>query len=313
MMTKKKKKKKKNEGGLLKKSKGFSGVFTALVTPFSDGKVDETSFAKLVEWQLDKGVDGFVVNGTTAESPNLSWEEVKSLYSIVRKISGKEFPILLGTGSNSTQETVESTKKAEDMGASGALVVVPYYNKPPQRGIVDHFSTVANAVQFPILLYNVPARTIVSMDIDTIYTLSEIENIVGIKEATGNIAFGVKIREVCGLNFLISSGDDISCIELMINGGDGVVSVISHLIPNQLKELCTLGCQGNQEAVNQYKNFNHLNQLLGIEPNPMPVKMGLYLMGIIESPEMRLPMVTLSDANKVQLKNCLEKLEILYG
>lgn len=272
----------------------FSGVITALATPFMEGEIDLSSFRRLIQFQLKNGVDGFVINGTTAESPTLNIEEVQRLFEVARAEVGDTFPLILGTGSNSTAKTIAATERARDWGASAALVVVPYYNKPTQEGMVAHFSKVAESVSIPILVYNVPGRTIVGMDEKTVTDLSKVENIVGIKEASGDVAFGCKLRESIGPNFTITSGDDPTCIDLCSKVGDGVISVISHIIPRELKEFYV---QSKEDSTTNEKFLSKYQSLLDTvysEPNPTGIKMALYKMGIFDSPEMRLPLVKMT-------------------
>lgn len=290
----------------------LEGIFTALVTPFESQKVDYYSLQKLVEWQIEKGVDGFVINGTTAESPTLEADEVKKILSCVKKWVPQGFPLFLGTGTNSTRSTIEKTKEARNLEADGALVVVPYYNKPPQRGIIQHFEAVADEVKgWPILLYNVPGRTVVSMHADTVVTLSQIENIVGIKEASGDMNLAKEILRGCPKNFILTSGDDSSCMELMALGGKGVISVISHIIPEELKKISLLAKEKKEEAFSKYQMFNELNRLLGCESNPIPVKCALYQMGIIKEPEVRLPLVAMGKEYSQKLGICLSQLGVI--
>ncbi|RME16528.1 MAG: 4-hydroxy-tetrahydrodipicolinate synthase [Bdellovibrio sp.] len=268
----------------------FKGVFTATITPFKSQKIDDESFLRLLKSQMDQGVDGFVINGTTGESPCLSEEEVKKLFSMTRKEVGSHFPLLLGTGSNCTTKAVEMTKKAEEWGADGALVVVPYYNKPPQEGLYEHFKTVASSVSIPIFLYNVPSRTVVSLDEDTIAQLSEEKNIVGIKEATGNISFFQRIKEKVKRDFIYLSGDDNSLYEFSSHGGHGVISVISHILPKETKEVILHGQKKENLPKGLEERFSFYNDLLGRYTNPIAIKILLFLKGLIDSPEVRLPL-----------------------
>jgi 4-hydroxy-tetrahydrodipicolinate synthase len=268
--------------------KPFSGVTTALVTPFRSGRLDEGSFLKLIKTQLQGGVQGFVINGTTAESPNMTPEEVQVLFQWAKKNTPEKFPLIVGTGSNSTAQTVENSKRAEKMGADAALVVVPYYNKPPQAGLFEHFRTVADAINIPLILYNVPSRTVTSLEVETIHKLSAHPQIVGIKEASGNISLARQIRKSCGDQFLLLTGDDATYEEFMDAGGDGVISVASHIIPEAFLK-------------RQTKLFQDLIQLLFCESNPMPVKAALAAMKIIQSDELRLPMVPMSAGGKEKL------------
>lgn len=278
--------------------KPFSGVTTALVTPFINGKVDFDSLENLVKDQIKRGVQGFVVNGTTAESPTLTPAETKEIFELVKKKSPAKFPIIFGTGSNSTEKTINSSRAAEKMGADAILVVVPYYNKPPQSGMFEHFKSVADKVNIPVILYNVPSRTIVSLEIDTIKKLSKHPNIAGIKEATGNIQFAKQIREACGNEFTLLSGDDASYDQFVSAGGDGIISVASHIIPEVM-----LNVQAS-------KHLDLINALF-IESNPIPVKMALSMMKIIKSPELRLPLITLNSAFTMKLKTEMMKVGLI--
>lgn len=276
----------------------WQGVITALITPFKNGKVDYSSLERLLESQIREGVNGFVVHGTTGESPTLSNVERKEVYDFVRSHVPKDMRLLVGTGSNSTEKTIQASKEAEAWGASGLLVVVPYYNKPPQRGLVQHFTAVADQVNIPVLLYNVPGRTIVSLDLDSVVQLSRHPRIEGIKEASGNLELARKIREACGPEFSLLSGDDGTADEFQRQGGDGVISVVSHILPRATKE----------KKLSEYKE---IVDLMGCEANPIPVKMALHLMGIIDSPELRLPLVELAPHWKEKLSGALKKAGLL--
>ena len=273
--------------------KKFKGIITALITPFNKGEIDYISLEKLIQFQLNKKVSGFVINGTTAESPTLTKKEKNDIFSFVKSKVPKGFPLIMGTGSNSTAETMEAAKEAEKMGADAQLVVVPYYNKPPQRGLLEHFKAVAEVVQIPTILYNVPSRTITSLELETIKKLSEHPHIIGIKEASGNIGFASEIRKACGESFILLSGDDGTYDEFMEIGGDGVISVSSHIIP---------------EIMEQRKARSHkdLIDALFMEANPIPVKKALQVMGIIKSSECRLPLVELSETNTVKLTKLMQ-------
>lgn len=275
--------------------KKLSGLTTALITPFQNGEVDYKSLEKLVEFQLAKKVDGFVINGTTAESPTLLADERRKIFKRMKSICPEKTGLIMGTGSNSTAQTIENSKEAEKEGADACLVVVPYYNKPTQQGLFEHFKAVAESVNIPVILYNVPGRTITSLEIETIEKLSQHPNILGIKEATGDITFAKKIREKCGKQFLLLSGDDGTYDDFMeLALGDGVISVASHVIPEEMK---TLKIKQNKDLID----------LLFIEANPIPVKMALYQMGIIASPELRLPLTTMSKAPAEKLRANLKQ------
>ena len=292
----------------MKSQSNFKGVFSALVTPFQNDKIDFKSFAKLVEYQLKNGINGFVVNGTTAESPTLSWEEVEKLYACVREISGSQVPIVLGTGTNSTANTIEVTKKAEGFGADAALVVVPYYNKPPQRGLEAHFSAVARGTKLPIILYNVPGRTITGMSAETIVALSKIQNIVAIKEASGDLTFDQDLKSQLSPEFTLLSGDDPTYISFLKLGGGGIISVMSNAITSACARWTRLASEKNwQQAEADFANYQKLISLMYVEANPIPIKWILFKMGIISSPEMRLPLVELDKAHFDKITDELKK------
>ena len=283
------------------------GIITALVTPFQNGQVDKASLIKLVQLQLNAGVSGLVVNGTTAESPTLYSEEVESIFRIVKSEVGNQIPILVGTGSNSTSKTVELSRQAQGWGCSGLLLVTPYYNKPTQKGLIKHFQTVAESVDVPIMLYNVPGRTITELECETLAKLSSVPNITALKEATGDLKFGAKIKEEVAL--ALFSGDDFTCFDLMDLGGVGVVSVISNLVPKTMVEFANeVFSKGSTQG---YKRYQKLLELLYCEPNPTPTKMALYQMGLISSPEMRLPLMKMTLENTRLLTDELQNLELL--
>jgi len=273
--------------------KNFKGVFSALITPFDQGQVDYVSLKKLVDFQLEKGVQGFVINGTTAESPTLEAFEREKIFKEIKSWVPQKFPLIMGTGSNSTSKTIQESKEAEKIGADGVLVVVPYYNKPPQRGLLEHFKAVADATQIPNILYNVPSRTITFLELETIKKLSEHPNIFGIKEASGNIELAKQIRQSCGESFSLLSGDDGTYDDFMAAGGNGVISVASMIIPEAMLKI-------------KSKDYRELIDMLFIEANPIPLKKALQLMGIIKSAECRLPLVTLSETHAEKLKKMMK-------
>ncbi|HRO66936.1 MAG TPA: 4-hydroxy-tetrahydrodipicolinate synthase [Pseudobdellovibrionaceae bacterium] len=290
----------------------LKGVFTALITPFQNGKIDFASLERLLARQLAGGIDGFVVNGTTAESPTLSEEEVADLFSFVRKKVGAKVPLILGTGSNSTEDTIAATRRAEQWGADAALVVVPYYNKPPQRGLFAHFKAVADATRLPILLYNVPGRTITSLELETIRKLSEIENIVGIKEASGKIEFASEIRKACGKDFVLLSGDDGTYAKFLEAGGDGVISVASHILPEAFSRWTKALHQGDAaSSLKEIPQYAKVIDLLFVEANPIPVKKALQFMGVIQSASLRLPLVEMDEKLALSLKEEMVRCGIL--
>ena len=217
----------------------------------------------------------------------------------------------MGTGSNNTADTVAATRAAASWGADAALVVVPYYNKPPQRGLFQHFQKVAECSELPIILYNVPGRTITRLELDTIVELSRVKNIVGVKEATGDIEFGRELVRECGGDFMVASGDDGTFLNLISVGAQGVTSVASHILPREFSDWCARARKGDSGPLDEFEKYRELNDYLYVEANPIPVKMALHLMGIIESPELRLPMVTLAEPFKAELKNKMTAVGLL--
>jgi 4-hydroxy-tetrahydrodipicolinate synthase len=281
------------------------GVISALITPFLDQEVDYASLEKCVEFQLSHGVNGFVVNGTTAESPTLKPSEVKKIFSVVKAIAGLNVPVILGTGSNSTEKTIENTKLASDLGADAALVVVPYYNKPPQRGLSMHFKAVAKNSDIPIILYNVPGRTITSLSEDTILELADTKKIIGIKEASGDLAFDQKLKSSLPPDFIFLSGDDETYLDFLKLGGQGIISVMSNVIPQKTAQWLKMIQQGDITAAEiDFQNYKQFISGLYVEANPIAPKWVLYKMGIIKSAELRLPLVELD----FQHRRAVEKL-----
>lgn len=274
----------------------IKGVISALVTPFLNGKVDYDSLENLVKYQLKNGIDGFVVNGTTAESPTLSWSEISEIFKKTRALVGPQFPLILGTGSNSTAKTIEDTKKAQEIGADAVLVVVPYYNKPPQRGLIQHFNAIAEATQLPIILYNVPGRTITAMTNETILEIAKHKNVLGVKEASGDLKQDADLFKRKSSNFVMLTGDDPTYIDFMQLGGHGVISVMSNILTSECARWTKL-CSENrfEEAHTDFKKYAKLIQLMYCEANPIPIKWMLFKKGIIKSPELRLPLVTLDE------------------
>jgi len=292
--------------------KPFSGIITALATPFDQNSLDLKSFDNLLSYQIEQNIEGFVVNGTTGESPTLKSNEVEELFSIAKKKVQSKIPIIVGTGSNCTEKTIYDSREAEKWGADALLVVVPYYNKPPSRGLYQHFKIIAESVQVPIILYNVPGRTITSLDVETILKLSEIKNIIGIKEASGRVSMAIEIRRACSEDFLLLSGDDGTFVDFLGAGGDGVISVASHLIPSQMKNWQTWVKSGNiNKAKEDLKKYLNWIDLLFCEANPIPLKRALQMKGLFASAELRLPLVELEEEMTFKLKNEMQRIGIL--
>lgn len=292
--------------------KNLKGTFTALITPFKNGAIDFPSLDKMMKHQLENGVDGFVINGTTAESPTLTGPEKEELFKHARQFCGDKVPLIMGTGSNSTAQTIEDSKKAEKLGADAILVVVPYYNKPPQRGLFQHFKAVAESVKIPTILYNVPGRTITSLEVNTIRDLSKVAGVVGIKEASGKIDLAAEIIKACGNNFVMLSGDDGTYVDFLGAGGNGVISVASHVIPRQMAQWKKWAEAGEiAKAKADITKYNDLINLLFCEANPIPVKKALQLMGLTSSAELRLPLMELTPEHTEKLQQEMKKVGLL--
>jgi len=288
----------------------FRGTFTALVTPFRNGAFDVAAFEKLVESQIAAGISGVVAVGTTGESPTLSHEERQEVIRTTIAMAKKRCQVLAGTGSNATQHAVADTKTAEKLGADGALLVAPYYNKPSQEGLFHHFKTIADATSLPILLYNIPGRCGVDIAPDTVTRLAkECSNIVSIKEASGSVERISDLRARLPESFTILSGDDALTLPFMSVGAVGVVSVASNLFP---AEVCALvgafECGNAKLALDLHRKMFPLFKDLFIEPNPVPVKTALAWRGLM-SGEVRLPLCEMSEPNQARLRRTLEAFE----
>ncbi len=289
----------------------FEGAYVAIVTPFKNGKIDEETFRNLIREQIDQGTNGIVPCGTTGESATLNHAEHDQAISIVVEACKGKVPVLAGTGSNSTREAVLLTQHAQKAGANGALLITPYYNKPTQNGLYEHFATVARETDLPIVLYNVPSRTSVNMTPDTVARLAKIKNIVAIKEASGSLQQATEIIDQCGDDFTLLSGEDGLIWPLMAIGAKGVISVTSNLVPEKVSRLVALGMAGKvEEARALHFELMKLTNALFIETNPIPVKTALGLMGKID-PELRLPLCALSGDSLEKLKSVLREYSLI--
>ena len=288
----------------------FRGTFTALVTPFRNGGIDAAAFEKLIESQIAAGISGVVAVGTTGESPTLSHEERQELIGLAVATAKKRCQVLAGTGSNATQHAVADTKMAEKLGADGALLVAPYYNKPSQEGLFRHFKAIADATALPIMLYNIPGRCGVDIASDTVTRLAkECRNIVTIKEASGSVERVSELRARLPESFTILSGDDSLTLPFMSVGAVGVVSVASNLFPTGVCALVrAYECGDAKLALNLHRKMFPLFKDLFIEPNPVPVKTALGWRGAM-SGEVRLPLCEMSEANQARLRRTLEEFE----
>jgi len=279
----------------------------AIVTPFSEGKVDYEALGSLIDFQIENGTDAIVPCGTTGESATLSMEEHCRVIDITVEAVNKRIPVIAGSGGNSTAEAVELTRHAKESGADATLQVAPYYNKPTQEGLYRHFKAVAESVDIPIIVYNIPGRTAVNIEPETIARLAEIPNIVGVKEATGSMKQITDIIRLCGDDFTVLSGEDYITFPLLAVGGKGVISVVSNVAPKDMADLCTLYLEGKvREARDLYYRVLPLCHALFYETNPAPVKAALKMMGKIASDEVRLPLVPMQPANRERLKKVIE-------
>lgn len=290
----------------------FKGSAVALVTPFyQDGSVNFEKFEELLEFHISHGTDAILVNGTTGESPNITEEEFAELVKRAAKKIDKRVPLIAGTGSNSTAHSLKLSLMAEELGADALLIITPYYNKATPDGILKHFLTVADAVDLPIILYNVPGRTAVNLTPEVVYEASRHKNIVAVKEASGNISQVLKIRALCGEDFGIYSGNDDIIIPTLASGGIGVISVLANILPQETHDMVIHHLDGRQEeALAMQVKYNELIEALFTEPNPIAVKEAMNLIGMEAGP-VRLPLTPLSKSNQDRLENALRELKLM--
>ncbi|MCS3902121.1 4-hydroxy-tetrahydrodipicolinate synthase [Methylohalomonas lacus] len=277
----------------------FKGSMVAIATPMQAGVAPDTALdpdamAQLVEFHIENGTDAIVAVGTTGESATLDETEHGTVIrQVVEQVNGR-VPVIAGTGANSTTEAMRLTRHARDVGADACLLVTPYYNKPTQEGLYQHYRTVAESVDIPQILYNVPGRTACDMQPETVGRLAQIDNIVGLKDANTDLDRVRKMRELCGDDFMLVSGDDATAMDFMLAGGDGVISVTANVVPKAMHDLCVAATAGDSVAAAEInKSIEKLNQDLFIESNPIPVKWALHRMGLIQ-PGIRLPLTWLS-------------------
>ncbi|OPX19903.1 MAG: 4-hydroxy-tetrahydrodipicolinate synthase [Desulfobacca sp. 4484_104] len=287
----------------------FQGAIVAIVTPFQNGQLDEEAYRQLIEFQIANGTHGIVPCGTTGESATLSHAEHKRVVEICIAQVNKRVPVIAGSGSNNTAEALELTKHAQTAGADAALMITPYYNKPTQEGLYQHYKKVAEATKIPIIVYNVPGRTSLNLLPETVARLAEFPNIVGIKEATGDLKQGSKVVQLCGDKITVLSGDDFTALPLMAMGGKGVISVISNVAPKDMAQMCDAYLGGDLARARQlhYKMLP-LMEAMFFETNPVPAKTTLKLMGKITG-EVRLPLCPMSAANEDKLRQVM----VRYG
>ncbi|GAA0448822.1 MAG: 4-hydroxy-tetrahydrodipicolinate synthase [Bacillota bacterium] len=287
----------------------FGQVLTAMVTPFdAKGNIDFNQTEILIEYLLDNGTDGLVVAGTTGESPTLTTEEKISLFNHVVKTVNNRVPVIAGTGSNNTQASIALTKEAERCGVDAIMLVAPYYNKPNQQGLYEHFKTIAMETSLPVMLYNIPGRSIVNITAETTIALSKIDNIVSIKEASGDLDQVSEIIEATNDTFSVYSGDDSMTLPLLSIGGAGVISVASHIIGQEMQQMVNLYNQGDTKgAAKLHRKLLPVMKGLFTAPSPSPVKAALRMKGI-DSGALRLPLVSISETEERNLKNIIERI-----
>ncbi len=293
-------------------SQTFQGSFVAMVTPFRNGKVDEAKLRELVEFHITNGTDGLIPCGTTGESPTLSHDEHHRVVELVIEAARGRIRVVAGTGSYSTSDAIEMTRHAERVGAAGALVVNPYYNKPTQEGLYRHFRAVAESVAIPVLVYNIQGRTAINVETDTMARLArDVKNIVGVKEASGSLDQMSQVIAACGPDFSVLSGDDNITLPLLAIGGSGVVSVIANIVPRETADLVHAALDGDwKRARDLHFRLFPLARAAFLETNPIPIKEAMAMAGMLE-PEFRLPMCRMSDANREKLRTILKPYGLL--
>ena len=291
----------------------FSGSIVALVTPFTNsGNVDYQQLKKLVEFHIEQGTDGIVAVGTTGESTTLSMDEHVEVVKQVVIFAAGRVAVIGGNGSNSTNEAIELTKRLSNTGVDAMLGVTPYYNKPPQRGLIAHYKAVAGATDIPQILYNVPGRTQCDLLPETVAILSQVKNIIGIKEATGNLSRLTEIKALCDNDFLLFSGDDDTGMEFMLQGGNGVISVTNNVAPKLMSDMCKFAIAGDRAQATLINNkLQTLHENLFVEANPIPVKWCVAQMSAIENGELRLPLVELSSEYHELLTQAMRNADVL--
>ncbi len=283
----------------------FRGSITALITPFKKGAIDEKAYQDFIEWQIGEGTHGFVPCGTTGESPTLSHDEHNRVIELCVEVAKGRVPVIAGTGSNSTEEAIQLTKHAKKAGADAALVVTPYYNKPTQEGMLQHYLAIANAVELPIIIYNIPGRSVIDMSIETMAKLAEHKNIVGVKDATNDLMRPIRSRLAFGDDFCHLSGEDGTAVAFLAQGGRGCISVTANVAPRlcaQLQDAWHLGAYDDVFRIRDV--LSPLHDAMFVETNPTPVKFAASLLGKCE-PDVRLPLVPLSTKAKARVEEAM--------
>ena len=283
----------------------FTGALTALITPFADGSVDARALKRLVDWQIDAGVHGLVPCGTTGESATLSHEEHTEVVRLTVEAARGRVPVIAGTGSNSTAEAIRLTREAKEAGADAALLISPYYTRPTQEGIARHYETIAQAVDLPLIIYNVPPRTASKVEVSTLARLAELPNIVGVKDAVGSLEHTLETIRDCGPTFAVYSGEDALTLPIMAVGGRGVISAVANVVPAEMAALATACLEGRLETARQKQlDLLALIRACFVETNPIPVKTACAMMNLCRE-EFRLPMTPMAEANRAVLRRAL--------
>jgi len=292
--------------------KQFQGALTALVTPMQGGRIDEKGLVDLIEFQIDNGIHGIVPCGTTGESATLSFEEHKRVIELTAKTVNGRVPVIAGTGANNTLEAIELNESAKNSGADAVLSVVPYYNKPSQEGLYQHFKAILDAVDIPMILYNVPGRTVTNMLPTTVARLAVLPNIIGIKEASGNLSQISEVIQLCPSDFIVLSGDDFTAMPTVLIGGKGVISVVSNVEPAKTAAMIEAALAHDVPRANalHYQLFSLMGAMF-CYPSPAPAKKGLELMGKITSGEVRLPMTQMDESSLQQLTTAMSAIGLL--
>jgi 4-hydroxy-tetrahydrodipicolinate synthase len=292
----------------------FKGSNVALITPFKNNGLDEEAYIKLIHFHMDNGTSGLVPAGTTGESPTLSHKEHQRVIDLCVKESDGKIPVIAGTGSNSTEEAISLTTHAEKAGADGALIVTPYYNKPTQEGLYQHYKAINDKCGIPIIIYNIPGRSVIDMSVDTMAKLFELKNIVGVKDATGDLDRVDQQLSKMGKEFIQMTGNDDNAFEFNKRGGVGTISVTANIAPKLCSDFQKLSISKNQNELNEAKKLDEILQpihhAMFVESNPSPVKYGAKLMNLCDD-EVRLPLVKVSDNAKVIIKEALESSKLI--
>lgn len=291
----------------------YKGSYCALITPFKEDAIDKDSLKKIIKWHISQGTKGVIPCGTTGESPTLSHNEHREVVEIVTEVANKKIQVMAGTGSNSTKEAIALTNHAREAGADSALVVVPYYNKPSQQGLIEHYLRIADAVPLPIFIYNIPGRSVIDMENETIEKLAEHENIIGIKDASNDLSRPTYLNKyIKHKKFFQLSGEDATQMAFLAQGGDGVISVAANIVPKQISDMHNYWFSNKvSEAMVIDQSLAELYKALFIESNPCPVKYAAYKLGMCNY-ELRLPLTKITEINEQKMIKIIEKLKISY-